>query len=208
MQRFFAMAVIGMALSFAGCGPPPVTKIATFLLEPSTSEQRTEVARVLAARFDGYRMSSGPLTTHVLPDAVVVEFRGNAPADAELRSIGGVQGIFRVAPVDARNVLLFSDLDVEDASSFATDAGGAISIKLTERAGAKMAEFTKRNIGRLLITTLDRKEISRAQISGEFARMFQTTGLDQNLARNMAVILRHGRLPVAVTKVDIRQFAQ
>jgi preprotein translocase subunit SecD len=208
MRRLSTLAAAAMAMLLGACGPAPVTKVVTFRLETSTSEQRAAAARVLAARYDGYRPSSStPLETRVLEDSVVIEFRGEAPDDADLQSFGATQGVLRVSPADAKHILLFSDLDVEEATTMETVGGMALSIRLTERAGARMADFTKRNLGRLLVTTLDRKEVSRARINGTFGRDFQTTGLGLKEARDLGILLRHGRLPVAVTKVDIQHIS-
>lgn len=205
MRRFLTLAGFALALSVSACGPLPVTKVVTIGLEPSTVEQRTAAASILAARFDGYRASrTSSFVTKVLEKSVVIEFRGDAPEDVVLQSTCAVQGIFRVSPADAKHRLLMSDLDIENATVFKLDDGGSLEIQLTERAGAKMEEFTRRNVGRVLITTLDRKEISRTTVSGVFGRRFQTSGLDLELARELALILRHGRLPVAVTNVDIK----
>jgi len=200
MRRYFTLAALATVLSVAACGPVPVTKVVTIELAPSTFKQRTAAAGVLAARFDGYRPEAS-----VLEKSIVLAFHGEAPDDVTLHSIGAAQGIFRVSPADAKHFLIMSDLDVENANVFKDDDSGTLNIQLTEQAGAKMAEYTKRNVGRVLVATLDRKEISRATVQGVFGRQFQTSGLDLELARNMAVILRHGRLPVAVTHIDIQQ---
>ena len=95
MRRFFTLAVFATALCVAACGPRPVTKVVTIGLEPSTLEQRTASASILAARFDEYRPSRfSTLASRVLEESVVIAFHGEAPDDFDLQSIGAVQGIY------------------------------------------------------------------------------------------------------------------
>ena len=71
-------------------------------------------------------------------------------------------------------------------------------------AGERMLAFTRRSIGKVMVTSWDRKQETRAVISGVFGQYFQTTGLDVQTVKLWVLLLGHGRLPVTVRSVEIR----
>jgi len=68
----------------------------------------------------------------------------------------------------------------------------------------RMLAFTRRSIGKVMVTSWDRKQETRAVISGVFGQYFQTTGLDVQTVKLWVLLLGHGRLPVTVRSVEIR----
>jgi len=71
-------------------------------------------------------------------------------------------------------------------------------------AGERMLAFTRRSIGKVMVTSWDRKQETRAVISGVFGQYLQTTGLDVQTVKLWVLLLGHGRLPVTVRSVEIR----
>ena len=78
-----------------------------------------------------------------------------------------------------------------------------LDLAVNERAGERLHNYTSRSVGRLLVTTWNGKEHSRARVGGVFSRQFQTTGMDRETAVMMMIMLKSGRLPVAVREVQI-----
>jgi preprotein translocase subunit SecD len=79
-----------------------------------------------------------------------------------------------------------------------------VSITLDSEGGRVMREFTSANIGKLLVITLDGQPISIPRIEGAVGVDGQISGIGSlQEARNLAIMLRSGALPV---KLDVRDF--
>jgi preprotein translocase subunit SecD len=188
----------------SGCGPRAISTTARVHFEAASEAEMMQAAQILQARFNELRPSYfSTVTTTVVAQDVALEFRGEAPADETIGSYAASQGIFRLYPLDAQNNLLVTDLDIEQVSATQGSTGPMLDLRVSESAGKRLLAYTSRNLGRVLITSWDRKEQSRAVVGGVFARQFQTTGMDRDTAMRLTIILRSGRLPVAVRSVDI-----
>jgi len=98
----------------------------------------------------------------------------------------------------------------------------AVSVKLNSIGASRMLEFTKSNVGNYMgvvfkeripmgkndegvMQYVDKEEvISNARINGVFSNQFQTTGLSQNTATELAMLLRAGALAAPVQIVEER----
>ena len=109
----------------------------------------------------------------------------------------------RIASADSRLVSIVTDKDVESATPEQGNAGPMLDLLLSDTAGQRMLEYTKRHQGGTLVTTWDGVEVSRATIRGSFGRQFRTTGVARETAMLHAIVLRSGRLPKPVTGVRI-----
>ena len=195
--------LLAVACLLAGCGPRPVSTIATVHFENRTTEEVTESAGILQARFAEMAPTlTSSVTATVSGQNVVLEFRGEAPPDETIREYA-TQGVFRIYASNSPLQFLVTDLDVESATARQDEAGPALSLSVTERAGQRLQNHTSRNLGQVLVTSWNGKEQSRNRIGGVFSRQFLTTGMDRETAIRMMIMLRYGRLPVAPQKIEI-----
>ncbi len=83
-----------------------------------------------------------------------------------------------------------------------------IAFELTEEGGRKFEEHTAKNIGRYLCITMDKIVIScpeiRARIGARGVIEGGAQGFELAEARNLAVQMRYGALPVPLRVVDVR----
>ncbi|MBS4054390.1 MAG: protein translocase subunit SecD [Thermaerobacter sp.] len=80
-----------------------------------------------------------------------------------------------------------------------------VSLTLDEEGGRLMREFTRANIGGRLVITLDGEVVSAPTIEGEVGSEGSITGLGSLAeARNLAIMLRSGALPVELETRDFR----
>jgi preprotein translocase subunit SecD len=125
-----------------------------------------------------------------------------------------------------RDVIATGNQLVDATSGFAKDSGSpAVFVTLNGTAASKMYHTTQRNIGRPMavlyiqnkvnttynkqgkrVTHRHREEkvISIATIQGVFGKRFQTTGLSQKEATNLALLLRAGALAAPVEIIQQR----
>jgi preprotein translocase subunit SecD len=192
------------ALGFSGCDRSIVTAMAKIELEQASEAERDQSAAILRARFEaiGPSMFSSVEVIRSGEDIMLV-FRGEPPGDEEIRSYAGSRGVMRMAPQDSPHNWLVTDRDVESVSVSHSDQGPVLDLRVSERAGQRLLEYTARNQGKVLVTTWDRDEPFRASIQGIFSRQFQTTGFDAETAMRRRIMLESGRLPVAVRNVQI-----
>ena len=193
-------AMLGL---LSGCGPKPVSTSATIHFETSTPEEMALAGSILKARFDELTPTYFSSFTVVVHEKdIVLEFRGVAPADEVIREYAS-QGIFRIYAADSRLIWLVTDRDVQRVNALASENGFVLDMSVNESAGQRLQTYTSRNVGRVLVTSWNGKEQSRATVQGVFSRQFQTTGLDRETALRMRIMLESGRLPMAVREIDL-----
>ncbi|MGI6357195.1 MAG: protein translocase subunit SecD [Bacillota bacterium] len=85
-------------------------------------------------------------------------------------------------------------------------AGGAyVEIRLDQEGGTIMREYTKKNLGGFLLITLDGELISYPSINEEVGAEGMISGLSSlEEARDLAIMLRSGALPVALNVLESR----
>lgn len=83
-----------------------------------------------------------------------------------------------------------------------------IAFELTDEGGKKFEEFTAVNIGRFLCITMDKVVISCPEIRARIGKRGIIEGGQQGFelaeARNLAIQMRYGALPVPLRVVDVR----
>ncbi|MCC2614933.1 protein translocase subunit SecD [Aestuariibacter halophilus] len=152
---------------------------------------------------------------HDVRDAVA----GRVPPGSEL--LYDQQG----QPVLLEKGVIAEGSNIIDANSGVDQYGlPKVSISLDSKGGAKMARFTKDNVGNPMATVFieyrstgerdengklifeqQREVISVATIRGRFGANFETTGLDSpQEAQNLALLLRAGALIAPITIVEER----
>ncbi len=99
--------------------------------------------------------------------------------------------------------------DLQDARVQLDNLGRPyIAFELTDEGGRKFEEYTGTNIGRFLCITMDKVVISCPQIKARIGKRGIIEGGQQGFelaeARNLAVQMRYGALPVPLKVVDVR----
>ncbi len=124
-----------------------------------------------------------------------------------------------------RDVIARGDELTDASSTFDENGAPAVSVNLDAKAGQRMLNFTKANVGKRmavvfietkpkLVTDKDGNQrtiseptssvISAATVQGVFSNRFQITGLDSGEARDLALLLRAGALAAPVNIVEER----
>lgn len=120
-------------------------------------------------------------------------------------SIIGKTALLEFRDVDGNVFLTGSSLVDAREQLDQTNGGAYVTIKLNTDGGNKMAAYTKANIGGYLLITLDGSLVSSPSIGEEVG----PEGVINNIssleeARNLAVMLRSGALPVSLKVQDFR----
>jgi preprotein translocase subunit SecD len=158
-------------------------------------------------------------TQNSVQEAVV---RGRAPLGSRLyyhREKGGVR-----MPTLLKREVLATGEQLIDATTTVTQEGPAVMIRLNSQAGDEMLRVSQANIGRPMAIVLieqttektlvdgqpvERKVttqdvISEATIRGVLSNQFNITGLGQNEARELALLMRSGQLAAPLSIVNER----
>ncbi len=104
------------------------------------------------------------------------------------------------------NVFLTGNNLVDAREQTDTVQGGAyVSIRLNQEGGEIMREYTRENLGGYLLITLDGEFISTPKIQNEVGTEGMISGMSSlEEARNLAIMLRSGALPVALDVMESR----
>jgi len=188
----------------AACDMNKVAATVRVELESPTPEQTAAAAVILQNRLSELVSNFSRVTATPAGTSVDVVITGNAPPDELIRGYASIQGVMRMFLAESPVNVVITDRDVEQAAASEGDSGPLINLLLSQPAGDRMQDFTRRNVGKVMVTSWDRKTETRAVISGVFGGRFQTSGVDLDTAKLWVVMLRHGRLPVAVRSVEIR----
>lgn len=108
---------------------------------------------------------------------------------------------------DMEGNVFLSGKNLRDAREQIDQQGGGayVELKLDEEGGDKMYEYTSANVGGFLYITLDGAPISRPGIREAIGAQGVITGIPTlEEARNLAIMLRSGALPVALEIRDFR----
>ena len=124
-----------------------------------------------------------------------------------------------------RDVIARGDELTDATSTFDENGGPAVSVNLDAKAGQRMLNFTKANVGKRMgvvfietkakvvvdedgtkrtISEKKSEVISAATVQGVFSTRFQITGLNPAESRSLALLLRAGALAAPVNIVEER----
>lgn len=200
-------AVVALCLAMvglAGCKPAMVTATIRVEFEESTREDRERAAGILRARFEEILGTHSSVEIQPADGAVInFEVRSESLPVNDLDYYAGTQGVLEMTSVDPPGTLLITDRDVESTRTWNTGERAILAFSVTEEAGKRMLEYTSRNPGKLIATSWDGGYETHSTIQGEMSRHFQVSDLDPVDALRRRTVLEHGRLPVAVGRVDI-----
>jgi preprotein translocase subunit SecD len=150
---------------------------------------------------------------------------GNVPPEARIYYLRDKGPDGKPVPVLLSKRVLASGDQMVTASK-GTDQNGlpAVDITLNAAAGQRMFDFTSANVGKLMsvvyieripqVTIVDGKEVRSTKVSeealaptriaGVFGKNFQTTGLENTEAENLAKLLRAGSLAAPMDFIEER----
>jgi preprotein translocase subunit SecD len=128
-------------------------------------------------------------------------------------------------PTLLKREIIARGADLVDATTTMTQEGPAVAIRLSSKAGDEMLRITQANLGKPMAVVLiekrtekyadkdgaiqnrdvtERQVISEATIRGVFSNQFNITGLGQNEARELALLMRSGQLAATMVPVSER----
>jgi preprotein translocase subunit SecD len=144
--------------------------------------------------------------------------RGRAPFGSKLYDTRDGQ------PVLLKRDIIVTGDQLVDATTAATEQGPGVSVKLDASGGEEMLRTTRANLGKPMAVVFieqrreeveiggqkvqrdikEEKVINTATIQGIFSNNFQITGLDNNEARELALLLRAGALAAPIFVIEER----
>ena len=160
------------------------------------------------------------------PGAYEIARTGNVPPESRLYYMQRPGPDGKPQPIILSKKVIASGNELVNATAIPDPQTGtpAVSVQLNAKGGAKMLEFTQQSVGKRMgvvyiervpqTQIVDGKEvrtfketqevISAATIQGVFGARFQTTGLGQKEATDLALLLRAGSLAAPVDIVEER----
>jgi preprotein translocase subunit SecD len=144
--------------------------------------------------------------------------RGRAPFGSKLYDTRDGQ------PVLLKRDIIVTGDQLVDATTAATEQGPGVSVKLDASGGEEMLRTTRANLGKPMAVVFieqrreeveiggqkvqrdikEEKVINTATIQGIFSNNFQITGLGNNEARELALLLRAGALAAPIFVIEER----
>jgi preprotein translocase subunit SecD len=151
-------------------------------------------------------------------DPYDVAQHGNAPVGTKLYYDKDHQ------PVLLKREIIATGDQITNATAATDQDGPIVNIKLDSRAGDRMLEMTRANLGKRMavvytekrqeVSEVDGKKVTRnvtdekvinnAQINGVFGNSFRITNMAAGESRDLALLLRAGSLNVPIYPVDER----
>jgi hypothetical protein len=192
----------------AGCGSPTSATRFTVMTAEASPEDVAATARVIQARFDHWAPSdSSRVDTTINGNRIDFHFRGTTPHPTEIVYLGSTPGVFKLASGDAPKLAWVSDLNFHSARCVDAELGGLevvnLEVDLRAAAGARLAAYTRQNLGKVVVATWDNQVIGQGTISSEFGPHFVTTLQEDEHTRMRCTIIETGRLPVAIASYHL-----
>ncbi|MBN8884264.1 MAG: protein translocase subunit SecD [Rudaea sp.] len=160
------------------------------------------------------------------PGAYEIAKSGNVPPESKLYYMQRPGPDGKPMPIILSKKVIASGNELVNATAIPDPQSGtpAVSVQLNAKGGQRMLEFTQQNVGKRMgvvyiervpqTQIVDGKEvrtfkqteevINAATIQGVFGSRFQTTGLGQKEASDLALLLRAGSLAAPVDVVEER----
>lgn len=203
MKDIKLFLAVALCLPLTACGLRSTSARLSVQVPDAPPAEVAATANVLLARFETFRQSYfSSVSASIEGNRIDFEFRGKSPSEADLRYLAATRGVYRVAPMNTPLIPWFTDLDIIASYCGQGASSPYLATQLTPAAGAKLLELTRRNPGMTLITTFDGQEIQRATISGVFGERFQSSIPKDEHFTAFCTVMRHGRLPARIGKVE------
>lgn len=196
------MLLLVLIAGIAGCGGEGAR------LELSVASDDPEIIRRTQAVLY-YRLTQATrnpfanIATGYFPDTkkLVFEYDRSAPDAESLRYLYETQGRYRLWSVDqeGEDVEWISNVDIEAVDASRSGDAGQVFVALNINSAGRLQELSSENIGTTVVSTLDGAPFQEIAIRAPFGRYFQFEMASETDARNLAIVLQSGVLPVPVT---------
>ena len=202
MPKYLLTLMIVFATGLTGCGEGA-------RLELSVASEDPEVIRRTQAVLY-YRLqeaTSNPfanIATGYFPDTkkLVFEYDRSAPEPESLRFLYETQGDYRLWSVNdaGEDVDWITNVDIDTVEASRSGDSGQVFIALNLESAERLQELSSASVGATVQSTLDGDPYQQLSINAPlYSRYFQFDVPSETEAKNLAIVLRSGVLPVPVT---------
>jgi preprotein translocase subunit SecD len=154
------------------------------------------------ARLEIHAVTGGPFATQ---DAAKQSTGGNIPPDQELMQYGGTDEAEQGQYYLLQRIAVVSGSDFRDAQPGRDENGRPdATFILTRAAGDRFYDFTSKNINKPMAVVLDNKVQEVANIQSAIRDQGQISGLGEQKAKDLSLMLRTGALPASIHYLEER----
>lgn len=169
---------------------------------PVTDDAIERVIQIMGRRINEMGLTE-PIIQREGKKRVIIELPGEKDPEKAIQTIGKTAVLeFR----DEEGVAHLNGNDLKDAKEQLDGKQASVNIELSDEGAKKFADLTTKNIGRKIGIYLDGELLTNPvvnePITGGKARITGSRDLEE--AKNLAILLRSGALPVKVEVMEVR----
>jgi len=154
------------------------------------------------ARLEIHAVTGGPFATQ---DAAKQSTGGNIPPDQELMQYGGTNESEQGQYYLLQRIAVVSGSDFRDAQPGRDENGRPdATFILTRAAGDRFYDFTSKNVNKPMAVVLDNKVQEVANIQEAIRDQGRISGLGEQKAKDLSLMLRTGALPASIHYLEER----
>ncbi len=154
------------------------------------------------ARLEIHAVTGGPFATQ---DAAKQANNGAIPPDQELMAYGGTDAGEQGQYYLLQRIAVVSGSDFRDAQPGRDENGRPdATFILTRAAGDRFYDYTSKNVGKPMAVVLDNKVQEVANIQSAIRDQGQISGLGEQKAKDLSLMLRTGALPASIHYLEER----
>lgn len=154
------------------------------------------------ARLEIHAVTGGPYATQ---DAAKQANGGAIPPDQELLPYGGTESSEQGQYFLLQRIAVVSGPDFRDAQPGRDENGRPdATFILTRAAGDRFYDYTSKNVGKPMAVVLDNKVQEVANIQSAIRDQGQISGLGEQKAKDLSLMLRTGALPASIHYLEER----
>jgi len=154
------------------------------------------------ARLEIHAVTGGPFATQ---DAAKQSTGGNIPPDQELMQYGGTNEAEQGQYYLLQRIAVVSGSDFRDAQPGRDENGRPdATFILTRAAGDRFYDFTSKNVNKPMAVVLDNKVQEVANIQEAIRDQGRISGLGEQKAKDLSLMLRTGALPASIHYLEER----
>ena len=154
------------------------------------------------ARLEIHAVTGGPFATQ---DAAKQSTGGNIPPDQELMQYGGTNEAEQGQYYLLQRIAVVSGSDFRDAQPGRDENGRPdATFILTRAAGDRFYDFTSKNVNKPMAVVLDNRVQEVANIQEAIRDQGRISGLGEQKAKDLSLMLRTGALPASIHYLEER----
>jgi preprotein translocase subunit SecD len=154
------------------------------------------------ARLEIHAVAGGPFATQ---DAAKQSTGGNIPPDQELMQYGGTNEAEQGQYYLLQRIAVVSGSDFRDAQPGRDENGRPdATFILTRAAGDRFYDFTSKNVNKPMAVVLDNRVQEVANIQEAIRDQGRISGLGEQKAKDLSLMLRTGALPASIHYLEER----